>query len=74
LLAALRGEGHQPDQVSPTTVRVRGISAAEVGHLAFTAGVELHELRAEKFDLEELFFSLTQGEYAAPQAGAPWSP
>ena len=74
LLAALRGEGHQPEQVSPTTVRVRGISAAEVGHLAFIAGVELHELRAEKFDLEELFFSLTQGEYAAPQAGAPWSP
>jgi ABC-2 type transport system ATP-binding protein len=74
LLAALRGAGCEPEQVGPTTLRLRGITAAEVGHLAFTAGVELHELRAEKFDLEELFFTLTQGEYAAPQAGAQWSP
>jgi ABC-2 type transport system ATP-binding protein len=73
LLAALRGEGREPEQLGPTTLRVRGITAAQVGHLAFTGGVELHELRAEKFDLEELFFTLTQGEYAAPQAGAPWA-
>jgi ABC-2 type transport system ATP-binding protein len=73
LLAALRGEGREPEQLGPTILRVRGITAAQVGHLAFTAGVELHELRAEKFDLEELFFTLTQGEYAAPQAGAPWA-
>jgi ABC-2 type transport system ATP-binding protein len=74
LLEALRAGGHEPEQLSPTALRVRGIGAAEVGHLAFTAGVELHELRAERFDLEELFFTLTQGEYAAPQEGAPWSP
>jgi ABC-2 type transport system ATP-binding protein len=30
-----------------------------VGHIAFTAGVELHELSAQRFDLEELFFALT---------------
>ncbi len=74
LLAALRGAGHQPEQISPTTLRVRGIGAPQVGHLAFTTGVELHELRAEKFDLEELFFTLTQGEFATPQAGATWAP
>ena len=74
LLEALRAGGHEPEQLSPTALRVRGIGASEVGHLAFTAGVELHELRAERFDLEELFFTLTQGEYAAPQDGAPWSP
>jgi ABC-2 type transport system ATP-binding protein len=78
LVEALRGSGRQPDQPDATTVRVRGIEMAEVGHLAFTSGVELHELRTERFDLEELFFTLTGGAYAGqsmqqqpPQFGAP---
>jgi ABC-2 type transport system ATP-binding protein len=40
-------------------LRVRGRHVAEVGHAAFVAGVELHELTAQRFDLEDLFFSLT---------------
>jgi ABC-2 type transport system ATP-binding protein len=48
---------------------VRGIDSAAVGHAAFTAGVELHELRTERADLEQLFFSLTQAQYTAPPAG-----
>ena len=44
-----------------------------MGHLAFTANVELHELSLEKFDLEQLFFSLTRGAYAAP-GSAPTGP
>ena len=53
----------------PATLRIRGLSAAQVGHLAFTAGVELHELSGQCFDLEELFFQLT----GAPtqHAGSP---
>jgi hypothetical protein len=39
-----------------------------VGRVAFEAGVELHELSAHRFDLEELFFSLTQ---VAPPSGPP---
>ena len=46
-------------------LRVRMDNPAIVGHLAFQAGVELHELRVDRFDLEQLFFSLTRGEYAA---------
>jgi ABC-2 type transport system ATP-binding protein len=45
--------------VDATGVRIRGLNAAQVGHLAFEAGVELHELSVQRFDLEELFFALT---------------
>ncbi len=58
LLAALAGRA-TVEQTEPQTVRVRGLDLAEVGHLAFAAGVELHELSSQRFDLEELFFSLT---------------
>ena len=39
---------------------MHGATPAEVGHWALLAGVELHELRSERHDLEELFFSLTE--------------
>jgi ABC-2 type transport system ATP-binding protein len=52
-------------------LRVRTDNPAWVGHLAFTAGVELHELRLDRFDLEQLFFSLTRGQYAAAEAAPP---
>ena len=37
-------------------------SAPASTHLAFRVGVELHELSGQRFDLEELFFSLTAGD------------
>ena len=46
-------------------LRIPGVPAAHIGHLAFTAGVELHELQAGRGDLEELFFSLTSGAHTA---------
>lgn len=57
-------------------IRVRSDDPALVGHLAYAAGVELHELRLDKFDLEQLFFALTRGEYTGadptvPPAGGP---
>jgi len=52
-------------------VRVRIDDPATVGHIAFQAGVELHELRVDRFDLEQLFFALTRGEYAAAQPTEP---
>ena len=39
--------------------RCRASTLDQVGHLAFTAGVELHELSKQGFDLEDLFFQLT---------------
>jgi ABC-2 type transport system ATP-binding protein len=55
----------------PGVLRVKGLAAAAVGHAAFTAGVELHELRTEKADLEQLFFQLTEPQFAAGLPGGP---
>ena len=47
------------------TLRVTGLTSEEVGHLAFTERVELHELTTERSDLEKIFFALT-GDAAGP--------
>ncbi|MEP6599383.1 MAG: ABC transporter ATP-binding protein [Actinomycetota bacterium] len=67
--AALSENGSRPEFINSSTLRVRGIELAAVGHAAFTAGIELHELSLERFDLEQLFFSLTQGQYIGEDAG-----
>jgi ABC-2 type transport system ATP-binding protein len=45
------------------SLRVRTEDLREIGHLAFVHRVELHELSREEFDLEQLFFTLTEGAY-----------
>ena len=74
LAAALAETGAEVVRSGPATLAIKGLDAAAVGHAAFTAGVELHELRTERADLERLFFSLTQGEFAAPPPGGPLRP
>ena len=61
-------ESDGPDGRSPT-LRVGTGDSAQVGHIAFTAGAELHELRLDRFDLEQLFFALTEGDFSAPSPG-----
>jgi ABC-2 type transport system ATP-binding protein len=70
LRAALErhGEVQQPDS---GTLQVRGLTCEQVGHIAFESGVELHELSPRKFDLEELFFALTQSAEPQVPPGAP---
>src|SRR4051794_23423871 len=41
---------------------VGGADAAAIGHAAFTASVELHELTTERADLEQVFLQLTAGK------------
>ena len=41
---------------------VTGLDAAAIGHAAFTASVELHELTGERADLEQVFLQLTAGK------------
>jgi ABC-2 type transport system ATP-binding protein len=41
---------------------VTGMATAAVGHAAFSAGVELHELAGERADLEQVFLQLTAGK------------
>ena len=65
-LSAAGGTGQRPD---PGTVEVKGLAMAQIGHLAFVNNVELHELSERRFDLEQLFFSLTQGEYTGQTMG-----
>jgi len=68
---ALTGQPVQVEQSDPGSLRIRGLSAGQIGHLAFVGGVELHELRSERFNLEDLFFALTSGEHQAAPIGPP---
>ncbi len=75
LLEVLTAAGKQVHRSDQNTVRVRSDDTAEVGHLAFTNQIELHELSLERFDLEQLFFALTQGQYqGADLSGQPPGP
>jgi ABC-2 type transport system ATP-binding protein len=72
LAEVLRGAGAQVALDGDGALTVTGSPAAEIGHRAFTAGVELHELRPHTSGLEEIYFRLTAGQeqFAAPPAGA----
>jgi ABC-2 type transport system ATP-binding protein len=48
------------EQTGTDSLIAHGATAAQVGHWAFVAGVELHELRDVRVDLEEMFFALTE--------------
>lgn len=66
LIAALRAEA--PDAVVSNDgplLQVRGADAAQVGGIAFRAGVELHGLTERNADLEQLFLELTSPAGAA---------
>ena len=67
LRAALRPE---PDG----TYSITGLSAEQVGHAAWEARVELHELQAAESNLQEIFLQLT-GEVGgvAHAAAVPWA-
>ncbi|MFG1912354.1 ATP-binding cassette domain-containing protein [Kribbella sp. NPDC048928] len=50
----------RPDvQRQDDALMVRGLEPAAIGHVAFREGIELHELAAERSDLEDIFFALT---------------
>lgn len=63
--AALRDAQLEVVASADGLLRVSGADAARVGHLAFTAGVELHELTGESTDLERAFLDLTAGKAGA---------
>jgi ABC-2 type transport system ATP-binding protein len=69
----LTAAGLNATPTGPGALDVRGAPAHQVGHLAFVNGIELHELVGTRANLEDLFFSLTQGAHTAapPTAGGP---
>nr|WP_041841444.1 ATP-binding cassette domain-containing protein [Actinoplanes friuliensis] len=62
LTAALAAEQLSATTLPDEALLVSGADAARVGHIAFTAGVELHELTGERADLEQVFLQLTAGK------------
>jgi ABC-2 type transport system ATP-binding protein len=74
-LAELLRAGGTAVTADDGALTVSGLTAAEIGHRAFTAGVELHELRPHRSGLEEIYFQLTAGteQFAAhaPVAAGP---
>ncbi len=56
------GSGVEADSRPDGSILVTGLSAAEVGHLAFSGGCELHELSTESDALERIFLDLTRGD------------
>ena len=59
------------------TIVVSGVPAAAVGHAAWQAGVELHQLREVASSLEAAFLQLTEGgtEHAStPPPASGWNP
>jgi ABC-2 type transport system ATP-binding protein len=64
LVTAVRGAGGAINPNGNGAYLVTGLDAPAVGKLALQAGVELHELVAERPDLEHVFLELTQGRAA----------
>ncbi len=62
LQEALVGAGATVETPQPEALTVRGMPIATIGHLAYTSGAELHELRTASTDLEEIYFRLTAGQ------------
>jgi len=66
LAEALRAVGVASTQTGPDTLTVPRGDPAQVGHLAFAAGIELHGLRREADDLEKVFLRLTGADQERP--------
>ncbi|WP_026932347.1 ATP-binding cassette domain-containing protein [Glycomyces tenuis] len=59
LTAALEAAGAEIAKGDDGELVVSGLEIGEVGHVAFTEGVELHELSTRRASLEEAFMSAT---------------
>jgi ABC-2 type transport system ATP-binding protein len=72
LAEALRAAGTSVSSEDGGALTVTGSTPADVGHRAFAAGIELHELRSRTSGLEEIYFQLTAGQeqFAAPSPGS----
>jgi ABC-2 type transport system ATP-binding protein len=62
LTAALSELNAQVTALPDGTLLVAGLEPAAIGHAAFTASVELHELTGVAADLEQVFLQLTAGK------------
>jgi ABC-2 type transport system ATP-binding protein len=73
LIKAVTARGGVAATGDEDAVEVRGMTAAEVGDIAFEQAIRLHELSTVRASLEEAFMELTASsvEYHAGVPGAP---
>ena len=74
LVTALADAGIEARAPQPDEVLARATTTAAVGHVAFTAGVELHGLAPAQSDLETIFLRLVDGADAPLSAPPPAAP
>jgi ABC-2 type transport system ATP-binding protein len=68
LVAALQEAGITEVQPLPDNkIAVTNATVQQIGDVAAKAGVALYGVQEERADLEQLFFRLTSGQFAAPQ-------
>ena len=60
------------ERAGPDGLVIRGATTAEIGHVALSAQVELHELRDGRSDLEHVFLTLVEG--GTPSSGGAGQP
>ena len=70
LAAALAAAGAQLSRPDPASLQVVGLTSDQIGELAFTNRILLHELSPQRASLEDAFLQVTQGaqEYRAGEA------
>jgi ABC-2 type transport system ATP-binding protein len=75
LVRAVSAKGATAGTGDDGSVEVRGMSAEQIGDLAFSEGIRLHELATVRASLEEAFMELTADsvEYHADAPGRPAS-
>jgi ABC-2 type transport system ATP-binding protein len=75
LIRAVSAKGATAGPGDEGSIEVRGLSAEQVGDLAFGEGIRLHELTTVRASLEEAFMELTADsvEYHADAPGRPAS-
>ena len=70
LLEALTASGLQAT-AADDSIQVIGNDLVRIGDIALSAGLPIHELRANENDLEKLFFELTSAEANRNTEGSP---
>jgi ABC-2 type transport system ATP-binding protein len=64
LMATIETYGGRAALAPDGSVGVTGMTMAAIGAAAFAAGIELHELSADRVGLEDVFLTLTHGQAA----------
>jgi ABC-2 type transport system ATP-binding protein len=75
LIRAVSAQGATAGPGDDGSIEVRGMPAEQIGDLAFSAGIPLHELATVRASLEEAFMELTADsvEFRADAPGPPAS-